>query len=120
MAGLAVAASLLGLLSFWARVGARDDNVFADVQHYAATVIPPGAVVVADEPVGDLITQPYCREQQADPCQGVASYAVTWDTYLQTTWQLGDPAFHQMMAGAVELKSWTGFNGTITVWRLRK
>jgi 4-amino-4-deoxy-L-arabinose transferase-like glycosyltransferase len=119
VAALNVVACLAGLLSFWGRVGAHDDNVFAQVQRYAATSIPAQAVVVADEAIGDLIAQPYCREQQADPCLGVASYAITWDTYLQTTWQLGDPAFHQMMAGAVKLTSWTGFNGTVTVWRLR-
>jgi 4-amino-4-deoxy-L-arabinose transferase-like glycosyltransferase len=120
LAGISVAAALMGLLSFWGRVGAYDDNVFAQVQQYAATSIPPNAVVVADEAVGDLIKQPYCREQQADPCVGHASYAITWNTYLQTTWQLGDPAYHQMMAGAVELKSWTGFNGTVAVWRLAR
>jgi 4-amino-4-deoxy-L-arabinose transferase-like glycosyltransferase len=119
VAVLNVVACLAGLLSFWGRVGAPDDNVFAQAQRYAARSIPAHAVVVADEAVGDLIAQPYCREQQANPCVGVASYAITWDTYLQTTWQLGDPAFHQMMARAVEVTSWTGFNGTVTVWRLR-
>ena len=119
LAVLTAAACLAGLLSFWGRVAAHDDNVFAQAQSYAARSIPGDAVVVADEAIGDLIAQPYCREQQADPCLGVASYAITWDTYLQTTWQLGDPAFHQMMAGAVKLTSWTGFNGTVTVWRLR-
>ena len=63
-------ACLAGLLSFWGRVGAQDDNVFAQVQQYAATSIPAHAVVVADEAIGDLIAQPYCREQQADPCLG--------------------------------------------------
>ncbi|HEX2818677.1 MAG TPA: glycosyltransferase family 39 protein [Streptosporangiaceae bacterium] len=116
---LGVVACVAGLLSLWGRLGAYDDNVFAQVQRYAATSIPANAVVVADEAVGDLITQPYCREQQADPCSGHATYAITWDTYLQTSWQLGDPAFHQMMTGAVKLKSWTGFNGTVTVWRLK-
>ena len=111
---------LAGWLSFWARVGANDDNAFARAGQYAAKAIPADAVVVADEAVGDLITQPYCREQQASPCSGRATYAITWDTYLQTSWQLGDLADHQMMTGAVQLKSWTGFNGTVTVWRLRQ
>jgi 4-amino-4-deoxy-L-arabinose transferase-like glycosyltransferase len=119
LAGPAVAAMLAGLLSFWARVGANDDNAFAQVQRYAARSIPADAVVVADEAIGDLITQPYCREQEAGPCRGHAAFAITWDTYLQTSWQLGDSADHQMMAGAVPLESWAGFNGTVTVWRLR-
>jgi 4-amino-4-deoxy-L-arabinose transferase-like glycosyltransferase len=117
---LAAVAVVAGLLSFYGRVAAHADNPFADVQQYAATAIPANAVVVADEAVGDLIKQPYCREQNTAPCAGVASYAITWDTYLQSTWQLGDAGYHQMMAGATQLRSWTGFNGTVTVWRLKK
>jgi 4-amino-4-deoxy-L-arabinose transferase-like glycosyltransferase len=118
LSGISAAAALAGVLSFWGRVGAYDDNVFEEAQQYAATSIPANTVVVADEAVGDLIQQRYCREQQADPCAGYATYAITWDTYLQTSWQLGDAAYHQMMAGALKIKSWTGFNGTVTVWKL--
>ena len=74
--------------------------------------------MIADEAVGDLISQPYCREQDATPCEHAASYAITWDTYLQTTSELGDPAYQKLMVGAVPLRSWVGFNGTVTVWRL--
>jgi hypothetical protein len=81
--------------------------------------IPPNAVVLADETTGDLISQPYCREQETRACLGVATYAITWDTYLQTTATLADKDYRQMMAGAVRIRSWTGFNGTITVWKLK-
>jgi hypothetical protein len=117
---LVAIACVAGIASFWGRIAGYDDNVFAQAQGYAATRIPQGTVVVADEAIGDLIAQPYCREQEADPCAGVARYAITWDTYLQTTWDLGDPAYREMMAGAVRLRSWTGFNGTVTIWRLRQ
>ncbi|HMH89660.1 MAG TPA: glycosyltransferase [Streptosporangiaceae bacterium] len=117
---IAAAAVAAGLLSFGARVAAHDDNVFAGVQQYAAASIPPGAVVIADEAVGDLIGQPYCREQVSGPCEGEASWAITWDTYLQTTQSLGDVPFRRVFAGAVPVRSWTGFNGTVTVWRLRR
>lgn len=30
------------------------------------------------------------------------------------------PVFRQMMTRAVKVKSWTGFNGTVTVWELKK
>jgi 4-amino-4-deoxy-L-arabinose transferase-like glycosyltransferase len=113
-----VAAAVLGLGSFWLRVGAYHDNAFAQAQAYAARSIPPHAAVVADESVGDLIGQPYCREQAATPCLHKASYAITWDTYLQSTFRLGDPAFHQLMRGAVPVRRFTGFNGVLTVWRL--
>jgi 4-amino-4-deoxy-L-arabinose transferase-like glycosyltransferase len=119
-AALIAIACAAGIASFLGRVAAHDDNVFAQAEAYAAARIPRGAVVVADEAIGDLISQPYCREQEASPCAGVATYAITWDTYLQTTWDLGDPAYREMMADAVRLRSWSGFNGTVTVWRLRR
>jgi hypothetical protein len=117
---LACCAALLGLGSYYLRIVDHDDNVFADVQQYAATSIPARAVVLADETTGDLISQPYCREQSTQACLGVATYAITWDTYLQSTATLADKDYRQMMKGAVKVKSWTGFNGTITVWRLRR
>ena len=110
----------LPISSFCGRIVGYDDNVFADVQQYAATSIPPFAVVIADEAVGDLIGQPYCREQDTVPCGDAASYVITWDTYLQATGQLGDPAYHKIMTGAVRVRSWTGFNGTVTIWRIRR
>lgn len=113
-----LAAITLGLGSFWVRVGSKSDNVFEQVQQYAAVHIPANAVVIADESVGDLISQPYCQEQYATPCLWHATYAITWTTYLQSTFKLGDPAFHLMMRSATRMWSRTGFNGTITVWRL--
>jgi 4-amino-4-deoxy-L-arabinose transferase-like glycosyltransferase len=115
---LAAVACVAGIASFFGRVVGHDDNPFADVQRYAAASIPATAVVIADEAVGDLIRQPYCREQDTVPCTRAASYAITWDTYLQTTWELGDPTYRKLIAGATQVRSWTGFNGTVTVWRL--
>ena len=118
---MAVVAVVAGLTSFWLRVGSEppSENVFAEVQQYAAAHIPAHAVVLADESVGDLINQPYCQEQAANPCLWHASYAITWNTYLQSTFKLGDPAFRFMMTDAVRVWSRQGFNGTITVWKLR-
>lgn len=116
---LVTVAILAGMGSFYERIASRYDNVFADVQAYAATSIPSNAVVVADEAIGDLIQQPYCQEQYAEPCANVATYLITWNTYLQSTWNLGDAAYRQIVVGAVPIRSWTGFNGTATVWRLR-
>ncbi len=116
---LATLAIVAGLGSFWLRVVVSpSDDVFTETQQYAATRIPPNAVVLADEAIGDLIRQPYCREQAANPCLWHASYAITWTTYLQSTAKLGDPAFKLMMHDASRVWSRVGFNGTITVWRL--
>lgn len=108
-----------GIGSFWLRVPMRSDNVFAQVQHYASASIPRRSVVVTEEMIGDLIAQPWCRVEQAAPCLHYASYAITWKTYLQSSFSLGDSAFHQVMRGAVPIRRFSGFSGTATVWRLR-
>jgi Dolichyl-phosphate-mannose-protein mannosyltransferase len=113
------AAVVLGVGSFWARVPAQTGNPFRAAQAYAATSIPPGAVVVTEEAIGDLISQRWCRVEQPAPCYGVASYAITWKTYLQSSFSLGGAPFGRLMQGAVPLRSWSGFSGTATVWRLR-
>jgi 4-amino-4-deoxy-L-arabinose transferase-like glycosyltransferase/GT2 family glycosyltransferase len=115
----AMLAVVAGLGSFWLRVGSQSDNAFSQTQQYAATHIPANAVVIADESIGDLISQPYCQEQDATPCLWHATYAITWVTYLQSTFQLGDSAFRFMMRGAKPVWSRKGFNGTITVWKLK-
>ena len=35
---------------------------------------------------------------------GHSDYAITWRTYLQSSFAQGDPAFHQLMNGAVRVK----------------
>jgi Dolichyl-phosphate-mannose-protein mannosyltransferase len=116
---LVVAAVLAGVLSFTARVVTQTGNPFEQAQVYAARSIPPRAVVVTEEAIGDLIRQRWCRVEQPAPCEGVASYAITWKTYLQSSFTLGGPAFAKLMQGAVPVRSWTGFSGTATIWRLR-
>jgi hypothetical protein len=115
-AGVAV---VLGVGSFWLRVPAQTGNPFREVQSYAAASIPPGAVVVTEEAIGDLIRQRWCRVEQPAACTRAASYAITWKTYLQSSFTLGGAPFARMMRGAVPLRSWPGFSGTATVWRLK-
>ena len=115
---LAGAAAAAGLASFWLSTNAQSVNPLQKVQQYAAAHIPVRAEVVADEQVGDLLRQPYCREQQAGACLRHATYAITWNTYLQKTAQLGDSAYKVEMKGARRLWSSGGFNGTATVWKL--
>jgi 4-amino-4-deoxy-L-arabinose transferase-like glycosyltransferase len=118
-AAAAAAAAVAGLASFWLRVPSQTDNAFAQVQAYAAQRIPAHSVVVTEEVIGDLISQPYCRTEVAAGCLGHAAYAITWKTYLQSSFQLGDAAFHKLMRGAVQVRQFSGFSGTATVWRLK-
>jgi 4-amino-4-deoxy-L-arabinose transferase-like glycosyltransferase len=115
---LAGAAAAVGIASFWLSTNAQSVNPLEKVQQYAAAHIPLKAEVVADEQVGDLLRQPYCREQQAYACLHHATYAITWNTYLQKTAQLADGAFKVEMKSAHRLWSSGGFNGTATVWKL--
>jgi 4-amino-4-deoxy-L-arabinose transferase-like glycosyltransferase len=112
------AAAVAGLGSFLLTVPAFSTNALAQVQQYAATRIPATRVVVTEQSIGDLIQQPWCTVEAATNCQVSASYAITWRTYLQSSFNEGDPAFHQLIRGAVPVKSFSGAVGTATVWKL--
>jgi 4-amino-4-deoxy-L-arabinose transferase-like glycosyltransferase len=114
--GVACAA---GIVSWGLSTQGQQVNPFQRTEQYATAHLARNAVVVADEQIGDLIPQSYCREQQASAvCLRKASYVITWDTYLQQTTQLGDKAFDTRVLGATRVWSVTGFSGTATVWKL--
>jgi 4-amino-4-deoxy-L-arabinose transferase-like glycosyltransferase len=113
------AACAAGISSWMLSTNGQQINPFQRTEQYAAGHLAPNAVVVADEQIGDLIRQPYCREQQATaPCLRKASYVITWDTFLQQTQKLGNRAFAARFRGANAVWSVTGFSGTATVWKL--
>jgi 4-amino-4-deoxy-L-arabinose transferase-like glycosyltransferase len=114
---VAVAAAA-GLGSFALTVPVFSVNTLALVQQYAATKIPSNSIVVTEESIGDLIPQRWCTVEAASPCLGHATYAITWTTYLQSSFTQGDAAFHQLMEGAVRVQTFTGAVGTATVWKL--
>jgi 4-amino-4-deoxy-L-arabinose transferase-like glycosyltransferase len=125
-AGAVGAATLAGLGSFALAVPSLSVNTLAEVQQYAATRIPRTSLVVTEQTIGDLISQPWCTVEYAEPCLTSAAsppatptYAITWTTYLQSSFNQGDRAFHDMMLGAVPVASFSGAVGTATVWRLR-
>jgi 4-amino-4-deoxy-L-arabinose transferase-like glycosyltransferase len=115
-----VIAVLAGVGSFLLTVPAFSSNSLAAVQSYAAQDIPANAIVVTEQSIGDLIQQPWCTVELADACVGHATYAITWTTYLQSSFDEGDPAFDQIMKGAVAIQSFTGEAGTATVWKLKR
>ena len=114
------AAALAGLGSFLLTVPTFSANTLAEVQRYAATQIPATDIVVTEQSIGDLIQQPWCTVEATGPCENPASYAITWRTYLQSSFQQGDPAFRLMMVGAARVKVFRGAVGTATVWKLRQ
>jgi 4-amino-4-deoxy-L-arabinose transferase-like glycosyltransferase len=116
--GAPVAAALAGLASLFLVLPAFQANPLKQVQQYAAASIPAQSVVVTEESIGDLIQQRWCTVESAAPCQKVATYAITWQTYLQSSFSLGDASFLQLMKGAVKVRTFSGPVGTATVWKL--
>jgi 4-amino-4-deoxy-L-arabinose transferase-like glycosyltransferase len=112
------AAAVAGLGSFLLTVPVFSVNTLAQVQQYAATRIPINNVVVTEQSIGDLIHQRWCTVEVATRCLDLAKYAITWRTYLQSSFNEGNAAFHELMIGAVPVKSFSGAVGTATVWRL--
>ena len=88
------AAAVAGLGSFVLTVPAFSVNSLAEVQQYAATRIPADNIVVTEQSIGDLIQQRWCTVEDAGNCLHVAKYAITWRTYLQSSFKEGDVAFH--------------------------
>jgi 4-amino-4-deoxy-L-arabinose transferase-like glycosyltransferase len=113
-----IAAAVIGAMSFLLTIPAFNANALAGVQTYAADRIPATAIVVTEETIGDLISQRWCAVEDATACVGHATYAITWQTYLQSSFNEGDAAFSKLMKGARALTSFSGAAGTATVWKL--
>jgi 4-amino-4-deoxy-L-arabinose transferase-like glycosyltransferase len=114
-----IAAAVIGTLSFLLTIPVFNVNSLAEVQAYAADRIPASAIVVTEQSIGDLISQRWCAVEKADACLGHATYAITWKTYLQSSFNEGDAAFKKLIAGATPVTSFSGAVGTATVWKLR-
>jgi 4-amino-4-deoxy-L-arabinose transferase-like glycosyltransferase len=114
------AAVVAGLGSFLLTVPAFSANTLAQVQQYAAAQIPASSIVVTEESIGDLIQQRWCTVEIATPCLHAATYAITWRTYLQSSFNEGNAAFRELMRGAIPVASFGGAVGTATVWKLRQ
>jgi 4-amino-4-deoxy-L-arabinose transferase-like glycosyltransferase len=112
------AAVAAGIGSFLLTVATFSVNSLQQVQAYAADKIPANAVVVTEQSIGDLIQQRWCTVEKSVACIGHATYAITWQTYLQSSFNQGDPSFLKMMTGATPITSFSGAVGTATVWKL--
>jgi 4-amino-4-deoxy-L-arabinose transferase-like glycosyltransferase len=116
----AAVAAVTGTVSFLLTVPAFDSNSLSAVEAYAASQIPHQAVVVTEQSIGDLISQRWCTVEKPSACTGNAAYAITWRTYLESSFAQGGPAFRRLMRGAEPITSFTGVAGTATVWKLRE
>ena len=112
------AAAVVGLGSFLLTVPVFNANSLEEVQAYAASDIPANAIVVTEQSIGDLINQRWCTVEKADACVGSATYAITWQTYLQSSFSEGNISFDKLMKGATRVTSFGGAAGTATVWKL--
>jgi 4-amino-4-deoxy-L-arabinose transferase-like glycosyltransferase len=116
---LPIAAAFIGICSFALTVPVFNVNSLAEAQVYAAKDIPASAIVVTEQSIGDLINQRWCTVEKADACVGHATYAITWQTYLQSSFDQGDTSFFTLMKGAIAVTSFGGAVGTATVWKLK-
>jgi 4-amino-4-deoxy-L-arabinose transferase-like glycosyltransferase len=114
-----IAASAVGVCSFLLTIPAFNVNSLAEVQAYATEHIPARAIVVTEQSIGDLVQQRWCTVEKADACVGHATYAITWQTYLQSSFNEGDASFLKLMRGATPVTSFGGAVGTATVWKLK-
>jgi len=113
-----IVASAVGVGSFLLTVPVFNVNSLQEVQSYAAKDIPSNAIVVTEQSIGDLIQQRWCTVEKSGACVGHATYAITWQTYLQSSFDQGDASFYQIMKGAITVTSFSGAVGTATVWKL--
>jgi 4-amino-4-deoxy-L-arabinose transferase-like glycosyltransferase/glycosyltransferase involved in cell wall biosynthesis/putative flippase GtrA len=117
---LTATAVVAGIGSSFLAMPALSSNSLAEVQAYAAQRIPANAIVVTEQSIGDLIQQPWCTVEHADACLGEATYAITWQTYLQSSFTEGSPSFYTLMKGATSVATFSGAVGTATVWKLKE
>jgi 4-amino-4-deoxy-L-arabinose transferase-like glycosyltransferase len=113
-----IAASVVGICSFLLTIPVFNVNSLEEVQAYAAKDIPASAIIVTEQSIGDLINQRWCTVEKAEACVGHATYAITWKTYLQSSFDQGDASFYKLMKGATAITSFDGTVGTATVWKL--
>lgn len=112
-----VVAVILGASLSGALLRLNDDsNALRETATWVKANLPPDARVIAEEPVGTAIGQPYCKIWRAAECEKSARYLIT---YVSTTQDLPNSlALYRMIGqGAVEAE-FVGFKERITVYKL--
>ena len=104
--------------SFYFRIVAHNDNALAQVASYAQLHIPRNATVLADEPVGVMIPQHYCKLESAATCPDV-TWIVTYESLTQKLpSQASDPQLYALLAHAKLVTVYTGFKETLKIYQV--
>lgn len=114
LAGLVV----LSLLGFQWRIINHSDNAMKNAEQYITLNIPRTDIVLTEEPVGIMIPQRYCNLYRAGACRTVANYIVTYSTRQHPV--PTNPALQQLLARSKEVRIFTGFKETLTIWRIQR
>ena len=104
-------------ITYWQRIASRSDNALKAVAAFANSRIPASDVVIAEQPVGVLIRQPYCETWEVDRCERRAQWLIDYRTELFEPRQV-DVVDRLARAGR-KVATFRGFKETISVYDLR-
>lgn len=112
----AIVVIALNVLAFYQRfVDPGNDAALRETSIFMTESVPLDAKVIADESVGAVIPQPYCKMWRGADCPG-ATYIIT---YTSATQQLpDDPELEGLIASAAKIYEIEGFKEDIIVYRL--
>jgi cellulose synthase/poly-beta-1,6-N-acetylglucosamine synthase-like glycosyltransferase len=104
--------------AFYMRIVDQSDNALWQVANYVTANVPADVTVLADEPVGVMIPQPYCKLESAGSCPDV-KWVVTYTSLTQKLpTQASDPQLYVLLHEAEMVQVFRGFKETITVYRV--
>lgn len=102
----------------YVRLATHNDNALLQVSNYAKSHIPVHDKVVADEPVGVMIPQPYCKPDYPGQCQD-AKWVITYTSITQQLpTRASDAELYVLLDNAREVAVFRGFKETITVYHV--
>ncbi|MDP3999829.1 MAG: glycosyltransferase family 39 protein [bacterium] len=117
IAGL-VALVVVNAVTYVQRIVTREDNALAAVGQYAQTYLPPQALVITEEAVGDVIPQPYCKLYHVRLCKPHADYVIIYRSFTQEP--PPQPGLERLVQKSTKEATFTGFKERITVYKIKK
>jgi hypothetical protein len=115
-AGLALLV-LIDVAGGIARVAWTGDNAILQARTWVTVHVPHTAVILADEPIGMNVPQPYCKLEDVAQCAGTPTWAVI---YISHTQKLPDNhTLYRLLAPGHTCATFIGFKEVITIRALR-